>query len=71
MRRNCLRTYVLSVDDNEMNLAVVRGLLKWTEIQLDTVVSGSGCMELTRQKKYDRIFINHMMPDASGTGSEI
>lgn len=57
---------VLSVDDNEMNLAVVRGLLKRTEIQLDTVMSGSGCMELTRQKKYDLIFMDHMMPEPDG-----
>lgn len=57
---------VLSVDDNEMNLAVVRGLLKRTKIQLDTVMSGSECMELTRNKKYDLIFMDHMMPDPDG-----
>lgn len=57
---------VLSVDDNEMNLAVVRGLLKRTKIQLDTVLSGSECMELTRSKKYDLIFMDHMMPDPDG-----
>lgn len=57
---------VLSVDDNEMNLAVVRGLLKRTEIQLDTVVDGKECMIYTRRKKYDLIFMDHMMPDPDG-----
>lgn len=60
---------VLSVDDNEMNLAVVRGLLKRTQIQLDTVMSGSECMELTRGKKYDLIFMDHMMPDPDGVST--
>ncbi len=57
---------VLSVDDNEMNLAVVRGLLKRTQIQLDTVMSGSECMDYTRSKKYDLIFMDHMMPEPDG-----
>ena len=60
---------MLSVDDNEMNLAVVRGLLKRTQIQLDTVMSGSECMELTRGKKYDLIFMDHMMPDPDGVST--
>lgn len=57
---------ILSVDDNEMNLAVIRGLLKRTGIRLDTAISGAECMEYTRQKKYDLIFMDHMMPDPDG-----
>lgn len=58
--------YVLSVDDNEMNLTVVRGLLKRTEIQLDTVIDGRECLIYTRRRKYDLIFMDHMMPDPDG-----
>lgn len=58
--------HVLSVDDNEMNLAVVRGLLKRTDIQLDTVLDGRECMECTRKIKYDLIFMDHMMPEPDG-----
>lgn len=58
--------HVLSVDDNEMNLAVVRGLLKRTGLQLDTAISGEDCMEYTRRRKYDLIFMDHMMPDPDG-----
>lgn len=58
--------HVLSVDDNEMNLAVVRGLLKRTDIQLDTVLDGRECMDCTRKIKYDLIFMDHMMPEPDG-----
>ena len=58
--------HVLSVDDNEMNLAVVRGLLKRTDIQLDTVLDGRECMDYTRKIKYDLIFMDHMMPEPDG-----
>lgn len=58
--------HVLSVDDNEMNLAVVRGLLKRTGLQLDTAISGEDCMDYTRRKKYDLIFMDHMMPEPDG-----
>ncbi len=57
---------VLSVDDNEMNLAVVRGLLKRTGIELDTVTGGKECLHYTRRKKYDLIFMDHMMPEPDG-----
>ncbi len=57
---------ILSVDDNEMNLAVVRGLLKRTGIQLDTVTGGKECLLYTRRKKYDLIFMDHMMPEPDG-----
>lgn len=57
---------VLAVDDNEMNLAVVRGLLKRTGIQLDTVTGGKECLIYTRRRKYDLIFMDHMMPEPDG-----
>lgn len=57
---------VLFVDDNAMNLSVARGLLKKTKIQIDTAESGSACLELTRQVKYDLIFMDHLMPEMDG-----
>lgn len=57
---------VLSVDDNEMNLSVVKGLLKYTQIQLDTVLSPQECLELCKINKYDLIFMDHMMPKIDG-----
>ena len=57
---------VLSVDDNEMNLAVFVSLLKATKVQIDRATGGNEALELTRQKKYDCIFMDHMMPNPDG-----
>ena len=57
---------VLIVDDNKMNLAVAKGLLKRTEMQVDTAISGQKCLEITREKKYHVILMDHMMPEMDG-----
>lgn len=57
---------VLVVDDNEMNLAVAKGLLKETQIQLDLASGGHECLELCRKKTYDLILMDHMMPEPDG-----
>lgn len=57
---------ILAVDDNEMNLAVLKGLLKGTEVQLDTALGGEECLALCRKKKYDLILMDHMMPEPDG-----
>ena len=57
---------LLVVDDVEMNLRVVQGLLKATQIQIDTAMSGGECLKLVSKKQYDIIFLDHMMPDMDG-----
>jgi len=57
---------VLVVDDNEMNLEVIRGLLKGTEIVLDTALGGLEALEKSKQKVYDIILLDHMMPTPDG-----
>ncbi|MDD6811082.1 MAG: ATP-binding protein [Lachnospiraceae bacterium] len=57
---------ILVVDDVDMNLKVVEGLLKTTKIQIDTAVSGRECLELVKKKRYDIIFLDHMMPEMDG-----
>lgn len=57
---------ILAVDDNNMNLAVVKGLLKRTQVQLDLASGGKECITLAEKKKYDIIFMDHMMPDMDG-----
>ena len=57
---------ILVVDDNEMNLFVVESLLELTEIQVDRCMSGKDCLSLIRQKHYDVIFLDHMMPEMDG-----
>ncbi|MCR5121586.1 MAG: response regulator, partial [Ruminococcus sp.] len=57
---------VLVVDDNEMNLKVAVNLLKIHGIIPDTAASGQKTVELAESKKYDMIFLDHMMPKMDG-----
>ena len=58
--------HVLVVDDNKMNLMVFEELLKETQLQIDAVSSGISALEKTKIKKYDIIFMDHMMPEMDG-----
>ena len=57
---------ILAVDDNKMNLMVVRALLKRCAIQTDVAMSGTECIEKCRNTKYDLILMDHMMPEPDG-----
>lgn len=57
---------MLVVDDNALNLVVMKGLLKRTKIQTDFAKSGQECLEMTSRKVYDIILMDHMMPDLDG-----
>ncbi|MBQ7197053.1 MAG: response regulator [Synergistaceae bacterium] len=58
---------VLVVDDTDMNLTVIEGLLSKTEIQLETAKSGAQAIELTQKSKYDLILMDQRMPQMDGT----
>lgn len=57
---------ILVVDDNEINRKVFEQLLKASKVQVDCAESGRVCLELAKQKSYDIIFMDHMMPDMDG-----
>ena len=57
---------ILAVDDNDMNLMVIQGLLKQTQMQIDTASGGEEALELCASKRYDLIFMDHMMPGMDG-----
>ncbi|MCR4998544.1 MAG: response regulator [Lachnospiraceae bacterium] len=57
---------ILVVDDNEMNLTVMKGLLKQTRIQIDTAESGFETLEKVKEHRYDAIFLDHRMPKMDG-----
>jgi signal transduction histidine kinase/CheY-like chemotaxis protein/HPt (histidine-containing phosphotransfer) domain-containing protein len=57
---------ILIVDDVPMNLKVMVSLLKRTRIAIDTAESGRECLEYITKKKYDIIFLDHMMPEMDG-----
>ena len=58
--------HILVVDDNDMNLEVVRKLLAETKIQIDTASSAAECLKLTQNQYYDGILMDHMMPEMDG-----
>ena len=57
---------VLVVDDNAMNLMVFKSLLKRTKVKIEMAESGKEALTLAYDKKYDMIFLDHMMPEMDG-----
>lgn len=57
---------LLVVDDNEMNIKVVQGLLKGTEISIMSATGGAECLALCSVHKFDLILMDHMMPEMDG-----
>ncbi len=57
---------VLVVDDNPMNLNVIKGLLKATKVFVTTAESGEECLEKIKYDKYHVVLLDHMMPGMDG-----
>lgn len=57
---------ILVVDDNEMNLFVIQNLLKQTQIQITTCLSGEQAIKYTEEQYFDVVLLDHMMPGMDG-----
>ena len=57
---------ILLVDDNLLNLKVAEKLLKPYNFKITSVKSGLECLNYTKNKKYDLILLDHMMPEMDG-----
>ena len=57
---------ILAVDDNQSNLTIVKLFLKRNGIVPDLCTTGTRAVELCREKKYDLILMDHMMPQPDG-----
>lgn len=57
---------ILLVDDNLLNLKVAEKILKSYNFKITTAKSGLECLNLTKNNKYDLIFLDHMMPEMDG-----
>lgn len=58
--------HILVVDDTEVNLEVIKNLLKQTKVNIDIAPSGKMAIALAGKNHYDVIFIDHMMPEMDG-----
>ena len=57
---------VLIVDDNKMNRIVAQRLLEFYGLKVDLACSGQEAIEKVEEKRYDMIFMDHMMPEMDG-----
>jgi len=57
---------VLVVDDIEVNLSVAEAMLSVFEITPDLAVDGQDAVAKCQKKRYDLIFMDHMMPGIDG-----
>ncbi|MDR0540197.1 MAG: response regulator [Spirochaetaceae bacterium] len=57
---------VLVVDDAPVNLVVALGFLETHNINADKASGGREALQKVQQKRYDLIFMDHMMPDMDG-----
>ena len=59
-------TSVLVADDNVINLRVAHGILSYYGLVVDTASSGLEALNLCRNKNYDFVFMDQMMPEMDG-----
>lgn len=57
---------ILVVDDVMINRTVFKALLKQTLLNVDMAESGKECLSKCADKKYDIIFMDHLMPEMDG-----
>ena len=57
---------IMVVDDNLMNLSVVKSLLKKTMVQVTTAKDARECYDLFKSEKPDLVLMDYMMPEIDG-----
>lgn len=58
--------HILIVDDNPINLTVACGIIEPLNMHVDTANGASETIEKVKKKKYDIVFMDHMMPGVDG-----
>ncbi|MBR3448799.1 MAG: response regulator [Oscillospiraceae bacterium] len=59
-------TRALVVDDEPMNLTVAQNIFKRYGMKVTTAGSGSEAVDLCRERSFDIVFMDHMMPGMDG-----
>ncbi len=60
------KVHVLVVDDNLMNIRVIESLLAKYQIRVTSALSGEDGLEKIKERCYDFVFMDHMMPEMDG-----
>ncbi|MBR4200001.1 MAG: response regulator [Oscillospiraceae bacterium] len=63
---SCEGVQALTVDDEPMNLIVVKNILKRYGITVTEAQSGFEAIEICQEREFDIIFMDHMMPGMDG-----
>ena len=63
---DCSGKNVLIVDDNRINLKLAEKIFSNYGFNIDVCTSGKECIEQVKNKNYDIIFLDHMMPEMDG-----
>ncbi len=58
---------ILVVDDNEMSLTVIKGLLRMTKAEIVVTESSQEGLRLLENEPFDLVFLDYMMPVMNGT----
>jgi signal transduction histidine kinase/CheY-like chemotaxis protein len=62
----CVDSEIMLVDDNDINLMVESELLRQYGVEPDCAEGAKEAFELVKDKHYDIIFMDHMMPEING-----
>ena len=62
----CRGVRALVVDDEPMNLTVALNIFRRYGMEVSTAVSGQESIDMCREKQYDIVFMDHMMPGMDG-----
>ena len=65
-RMVCPGVRALVVDDEPMNRMVAESIFKDYQMNVATVASGREAIEICREREFDILFIDHMMPEMDG-----
>jgi signal transduction histidine kinase/CheY-like chemotaxis protein/HPt (histidine-containing phosphotransfer) domain-containing protein len=57
---------ILIVDDISTNLRVAAELMAPYQMKIDTCINGEEAVEMVKNKRYDLVFMDHMMPGMDG-----
>jgi CheY-like chemotaxis protein/HPt (histidine-containing phosphotransfer) domain-containing protein len=62
----CRGIKALVVDDEPMNLIVAKGIFRSYGMEVTTVSSGQESIDICRERRFDIVFMDHMMPGMDG-----